>query len=134
MTHDLHGQWDYGSAFGQPGCEAGNCLRSHVNLTETMNALSMITKAGVPSNMVAVGVSSYGRSFEMTTPGCWTDMCTYVGPDSGALPGPCTDTAGYIGDYELDLVVAENPSAELHWDEDSYSSIIVYDIPSGPRI
>lgn len=49
MTYDLHGQWDYGSAFSDSGCSKGNCLRSHVNLTETLNALSMITKAGVPS-------------------------------------------------------------------------------------
>lgn len=63
MTYDLHGQWDYGNANAQPGCSAGNCLRSDVNLTETINSLSMITKAGVPSSQVVVGVTSYGRSF-----------------------------------------------------------------------
>lgn len=31
MTYDLHGQWDYGNAFSDPGCPDGNCLRSHVN-------------------------------------------------------------------------------------------------------
>jgi chitinase len=126
MTYDLHGQWDYGRTWSDPGCTEGNCLRSHVNLTETINALSMITKAGVPANTIAVGVSSYGRSFEMTEAGCWTEMCTYAGPDSGALPGPCTDTAGYIADYELELVIAENPTADLLWDENSFSNILVY--------
>lgn len=29
MTYDLHGQWDYGSEWAQPGCPDGNCLRSH---------------------------------------------------------------------------------------------------------
>lgn len=126
MTYDLHGQWDYGNSYSDDGCSDGNCLRSHVNLTETLSAMSMITKAGVSSNKVAVGVASYARSFEMTEAGCWTDMCTYTGPDSGAWPGPCTDTAGYISNYELELVMAENPTAVQHWDNGSYSNILVF--------
>ncbi|KAJ5097120.1 hypothetical protein N7456_007841 [Penicillium angulare] len=126
MTYDLHGQWDYGNAYVDPGCDGGNCLRSHVNLTETINSLSMITKAGVSNTQVVVGVSSYGRSFEMTTEGCWTDMCTYTGPDSGATPGQCTQTAGYIADAEIDSIIADNPSAEVYWDDNSYSNIVVY--------
>lgn len=63
MTYDLHGQWDYGNKWSVPGCPAGNCLRSQVNSTETHTALSMITKAGVPSNKIVVGVTSYGRAF-----------------------------------------------------------------------
>ncbi|KAI0505412.1 glycoside hydrolase superfamily [Xylaria bambusicola] len=66
MTYDLHGQWDYGNEWGQSGCKSGNCLRSHVNITETMSSLIMVTKAGVPSNKIVVGVTSYGRSFKMT--------------------------------------------------------------------
>ena len=31
MTYDLHGQWDYGSSFDDPGCPLGGCLRSHVS-------------------------------------------------------------------------------------------------------
>ncbi|PTB79573.1 glycoside hydrolase family 18 protein [Trichoderma longibrachiatum ATCC 18648] len=131
MTYDLHGQWDYINKYASPGCPSydqglGNCLRSHVNLTETLNALSMITKAGVPSNMITVGVSSYGRSFQMSSAGCWTEQCTYTGPDSGATPGPCTNTSGYISNYEINRIVAGNPSAEVHWDQDSYSNIVVY--------
>jgi chitinase len=131
MTYDLHGQWDYINKYASPGCGSydqglGNCLRSHVNLTETLNALSMITKAGVPSNMIAVGVSSYGRSFKMTAAGCWTSQCTYTGPDSGALPGPCTNTSGYISNYEINKITSQNPSAATHFDQDSYSNIMVY--------
>lgn len=74
MTYDLHGQWDYGNKFSQDGCPAGSCLRSHVNLTETNYALAMITKAGVASNKIAVGISSYGRSFGMTEAGCTGPM------------------------------------------------------------
>ena len=28
MTYDLHGQWDYGSAWSDSGCPSGNCLVS----------------------------------------------------------------------------------------------------------
>lgn len=70
MAYDLHGQWDYDNKWASPGCPKGDCLRSHVNLTETLSALSMITKAGVPSTKVIVGVTSYGRSFKMAKAGC----------------------------------------------------------------
>lgn len=126
MTYDMHGQWDYGSKFSDTGCSSGNCLRSHVNLTETINALSMVTKAGVPSDMVAVGVSSYGRSFKMTTAGCWTEECTFTGPLSGALPGPCTGTAGYISNYEIESIASRDSTAQTFWDSNSYSNIVVY--------
>jgi chitinase len=131
MTYDLHGQWDYINKYADDGCPSfsqglGNCLRSHVNISETINALSMITKAGVPSHMIAVGVSSYGRSFRMTTPGCWTEQCTFTGPDSGAYPGPCTNTAGYISDYEIGLIRKQNPSSQDHFDTSSYSNVVVF--------
>lgn len=126
MTYDLHGQWDYSNAYVDPGCEEGNCLRSHVNLTETINSLSMITKAGVSNTQLVVGVASYGRAFKMTTAGCWTEMCTYTGPDSGALAGKCTETAGYLANAEIDAVIADNPSAEVYWDSDAFSNVLVY--------
>ncbi|KUI60668.1 Killer toxin subunits alpha/beta [Cytospora mali] len=102
MTYDLHGQWDYNSSYANPGCPTGNCLRSHVNLTETEYALSMITKAGVPANKVVVGIASYGRSFGMEDSSCTGPECLFTGPDSTASPGNCTDTAGYISQAELD--------------------------------
>lgn len=36
-------------------CPAGNCLHSPINYTETINSLSMITKAGVPTNKTIAG-------------------------------------------------------------------------------
>jgi chitinase len=127
MTYDLHGQWDYGNANADIGCPAGNCLRSDVNLTETVNALSMITKAGVPSNKIVVGVTSYGRSFQMTEAGCYGPMCTYVGPSSGAYPGICTNTAGYLGNAEIAYMNATMSSSSSYLDDDSYSNILVFD-------
>ncbi|KAK2867799.1 hypothetical protein FQN49_003467, partial [Arthroderma sp. PD_2] len=83
MTYDLHGQWDYKNKYG-------TALRSHVNLTETINSLSMITKAGVPSNMI-VGVSSYGRSFRMSPPAVGQNS-VLISDLTGAYPGHCTNT------------------------------------------
>ncbi|KAI1739462.1 glycoside hydrolase superfamily [Xylaria scruposa] len=114
MTYDLHGQWDYSNEWSQSGCKAGNCLRSHVNMTETMSALVMVTKAGVPSDKIVVGVTSYGRSFRMTDPSCTGPLCTYTGPDSGATPGRCTKTGGYISNSEINELIA-NGGATRDW-------------------
>jgi GH18 family chitinase len=96
MTYDLHGQWDYNNKWATPGCPKGNCLRSHVNNTKTMTAMSMITKAGMPTNKVIMGVASYSHSFKMAQAGCTGPMCLYLGPVSAAAPGRCTETPGYI--------------------------------------
>lgn len=112
MTYDLHGQWDYGNKFVNEGCPNGNCLRSHVNMTETNYALAMITKAGVPTNKIAVGLARYGRSFEMTKAGCTGPECTFTGPKSGAWPGQCTDTRGYISNWEIRQLIAKADNGE----------------------
>ncbi|KAL5045986.1 hypothetical protein BDW71DRAFT_207965 [Aspergillus fruticulosus] len=116
MTYDLHGQWDYGNAFVNPGCENGNCLRSHVNLTETNYALAMITKAGVPAKKVVPGIAGYGRSFKMNDPGCKGPECTFSGPDSGATPGECTDTAGYLSYYEIQQIIRMSQAPDVYGD------------------
>lgn len=126
MTYDLHGQWDYGSKWSNPGCPSGNCLRSHINMTETVNSLSMITKAGVPAAKIIVGVTSYGRSFKMTTKGCDGPSCTFVGPNSGATPGGCTATAGYIADAEINDIIARGQSVKKWYDQTTRTNFLVY--------
>ncbi|KAJ6016093.1 hypothetical protein N7540_010684 [Penicillium herquei] len=123
MTYDLHGTWDLGDSSAQSGCTAGDCLFSHVNLTETMYSLAMITKAGVATNSVMVGVASYGRSFEMTTEGCTESDCTW---DAGGAAGPCTATTGYISNAEINQILEDNDSAEWLFDSASDSDILVY--------
>jgi chitinase len=86
----------------------------------------MITKAGVPSKKVVVGLSSYGRSFQMVKAGCIGPMCQYTGPKSGATPGRCTKTAGYIANAEINEIIASNDSAEKSFDSGSDSNILVY--------
>ncbi|KKA17641.1 hypothetical protein T310_8420, partial [Rasamsonia emersonii CBS 393.64] len=114
MTYDLHGQWDYGNKNVDPGCPKGNCLRSHVNMTETQYALAMITKAGVPASKVIVGQAWYGRSFQMSQAGCWGPNCTFTGPDSGAWPGPCTQTPGYLSFYEIQEIISQANEPDLY--------------------
>ena len=105
MTYDRHGQWDYDNPWSNLGCENGNCLWSYVNSTEMDLALAMITKAGVDSGKIVVGVSSYGRSFEMVDPSCTGPPCLFTGRESGATTGECTDTPGYISNTELNDIV-----------------------------
>ncbi|EPS35532.1 hypothetical protein H072_11031 [Dactylellina haptotyla CBS 200.50] len=134
MTYDLHGQWDAGNKWSQEGCDTGNCLRSQVNLTETRQALAMITKAGVPGNKIVVGLTSYGRSFAMEKPGCWGPNCKFTGSRlvSLATPGRCTGTGGYIADAEIKEIIRGSPKRQsrvvTHFnDPASNSDILVYD-------
>ncbi|RGP66617.1 killer toxin alpha beta [Fusarium longipes] len=134
MTYDLHGQWDYGNKYANPGCENGNCLRSHVNRTETRDSLVMITKAGVPAEKVIVGIASYGRSFRMADKSCTGPHCLFTGSytESEAEPGQCTGTGGYISNAELDVIWqaasegAEGYSAKRWHDTKTHSDIMTY--------
>lgn len=112
----------------------GNCLRSHVNKTETHNSLAMVTKAGVPSYKVYVGISSYGRSFKMAEEGCDGPMCLYLGArnQSPAAPGYCTNTSGYISDAEIRQIKEIYSSGfggeyYEYYDAESDSDVLVYD-------
>jgi len=126
MTYDLHGQWDAGNQWASPGCPLGNCLRSHVNLTETTQSLAMITKAGVPASKVLLGQALYGRTVRMTDPACHGPDCTFRGgPNLGqATPGRCTQTRGYLANFEIREILATNPSARLY--RDSQGDVLVY--------
>ncbi|ODA80986.1 hypothetical protein RJ55_03946 [Drechmeria coniospora] len=128
MTYDLHGQWDAGNQYSMDGCPAGNCLRSHVNLTETTAALAMITKAGVPSTKIYVGEASYGRSFKMSKAGCVDPMCTFEGDryNSEAMPGVCTGTEGYLSNAEINRIQSVQSNVRT-WHDHSNSDIMVYD-------
>jgi GH18 family chitinase len=87
----------------------------------------MITKAGVKSNKVVVGLSNYGRSFQMTSAGCTGPMCTYTGKESGATPGRCTNTPGLLADAEIYEIIKNDKTAKAWVDKDSNSNILVYD-------
>ncbi|KAI8262413.1 hypothetical protein K4K56_005864 [Colletotrichum sp. SAR 10_98] len=128
MTYDLHGQWDYGNVNAFDSCPSGKCIRSHVNLTETRNTLSIITKAGVANNKVMVGESSYGRSFHMAVDGCWGPLCDFTGTriESDANPGRCTATKGYISNAEINELITQGSYSQLFHDGDSNTDVLLY--------
>ncbi|KAL7945747.1 glycoside hydrolase family 18 protein [Trichoderma barbatum] len=132
MTYDLHGQWDYDNHWAQDGCLSGNCLRGHVNLTETMYALAMITKAGVDASKVVVGLPSYGRSFGMVNRAACEKslndpLCKFKGPNSTATPGECTGTAGYISNAELEEIInLDSNDTLVDYDSQSDTTMVFY--------
>ncbi|KAL4869541.1 glycoside hydrolase superfamily [Aspergillus spectabilis] len=133
MTYDLHRQWDYGNKYSSEGCPEGNCLRSHVNITDTHTALAMITKAGVPARKVFCGIASYGRSFKMAEEGCTGPRCHFTGSNtvSDAAKGVCTDEGGYIAAAEIREIIGLRQDTDMMtetWhDGASNSDILVYD-------
>ena len=84
----------------------------------------------MPSNKIAVGVSSYGRSFAMADGSCYGERCFYTGTpaQSNAVPGPCTGTGGYISNAELNAIIATPGRVQTRYlDPASHSDIMVYD-------
>ncbi|KAM0329996.1 hypothetical protein ACHAQA_004165 [Verticillium albo-atrum] len=129
MTYDLHGQWDAGNPNAYDSCDSGRCIRSHVNLTETRNALGMVTKAGVSAHKIFVGESSYGRSFRMAKPGCWGPMCDFTGSrtESNADPGRCTKTGGYLANAEINEIIKRGGAdVEVFRDQDSGADVLLF--------
>lgn len=99
-----------------------------VNLTETENSLAMVTKAGVEARKLVVGVSSYGRSFKMSSARCKGPTCSFTGPKSGAAKGKCTDTAGYISNAELEaLIHSHSGDVEKWYDATTDSDYMIFD-------
>ncbi|EGE06693.1 chitinase [Trichophyton equinum CBS 127.97] len=109
MTFGMHGQWDAHGAFSQSGCPSGTCLRSHVNLTETISALSMITKAGVPSNKVVIAYVLEGLN-----PPTQQKVYALILPD--------------IANAGIEEILNDPARINQHYvDEASNSNILVYD-------
>ncbi|ENH66898.1 Killer toxin subunits alpha/beta [Fusarium oxysporum f. sp. cubense race 1] len=100
----------------------------HVNLTETESSLAMVTKAGVEARKLVVGVSSYGRSFKMSSARCKGPTCTFTGPESGAAKGKCTNTAGYISNAELNALIHSHSGDVEKWhDAKTDSDYMIFD-------
>jgi hypothetical protein len=89
--------------------------------------MSMITKAGVPSNKVIMGVPSFGRSYKMTGVSCQTPTCRHMdGKNSTATLGRCTKTAGMLANAEIEDIIKQN-LGRTHYDPASDSDILIYD-------
>lgn len=125
---------DVGSKGAISGCEAGNCLRSHINKTETHDAMSMITKAGLETSQIVIGVTSYGRSFRMSQSSCSGPLCTFEGSRSQSIAyaAPCTNTRGYMANAEIKDVIGSHAQFSVFQDfidKDSDSNILIYGSP-----
>ncbi|CAI4213627.1 unnamed protein product [Parascedosporium putredinis] len=123
--------WEYPAAPDIPDIDPADPDegRSYLELLKTtMGALTLITKAGVPSNKIIVGVASYGRAFKMAEPGCTGPMCAFTGPNSGARGGLCTGEPGYLADGEIERILKDPKRNARAWiDKESMSNIMVYD-------
>ncbi|KAJ5364022.1 Peptidoglycan-binding Lysin subgroup [Penicillium cataractarum] len=88
-----------------------------------------VTKAGVPTNKIFVGESSYGRSFLMSFEGCTQPYCLFEGDwlNSPAAPGICTQEPGYIANAEIEEIIFEANNVKAWHDDASDSDIVVYD-------
>ncbi|GBF66810.1 killer toxin subunits alpha/beta [Trichophyton mentagrophytes] len=100
------------------------------SFSDDPEALTIITKAGVPSNKVVVSMLSYGRSFKMAETGCHTPDCLCTGrpQSSNAAKGVCAHTAGYIVNTGIEEILNDPARINQHYvDEASNSNILVYD-------
>lgn len=89
-----------------------------------------VTKAGVKTNKIMVGESSYGRSFKMAEAGCTGPNCFFTGTNatSNAKPGRCTNTGGYLANAEINEIISKRGDSVRTWyDDESASDYIVYD-------
>ncbi|RMZ41946.1 class V chitinase [Aspergillus flavus] len=125
---------DIDNKSSMPSCPAGNYLRSHINKTETHDAIIIITKAGVEARQLVINITSYARSFRITDASCSGPFCTFAGDKrhSMAYTGPCTTTSGYISNAELNNII-KNPGnysiVKSYIDKDSDSNILMYGNP-----
>ncbi|GAP90626.2 putative glycoside hydrolase family 18 protein [Rosellinia necatrix] len=98
MSYDLHGTWDSSNPIG-------NHVLAHTNLTEIKLALDLYWRNSIPANKLNLGLGFYGRSFQLSDPGCSMPGCLFKG---GASPGPCTQNSGTLSYREIMDVISTN--------------------------
>lgn len=121
MTYDLHGQWDYSNQW-----DGGNHVSCHTNMTETLEVLRLVSKAGLDVGKIYVGIASYARSFEVSTSGCYEIGCTFTGPSSGATPGEYTDVPGILSFDDISYIQANDQVNDIYNDTESQCTIMLY--------
>lgn len=113
MSYDLHGTWDSSDPIG-------NQVLAHTNLTEIKLALDLYWRNSISPDKINLGLGFYGRSFQLTDPGCYQPGCLFKG---GANPGPCTANSGTLSYREIMDVIAENTLTPYYDKEDQVKYI-----------
>ncbi|KAI9146931.1 symbiotic chitinase [Paramyrothecium foliicola] len=98
MSYDLHGVWDSSNPIG-------SIVQGHTNLTEIKLAAELFWRVDIPPSKLALGFGFYGRAFTLADPACTTPGCQF---SSGAKPGVCTGTSGYLAHYEIQDIIGKN--------------------------
>ena len=75
--NSLHGTWDSTNPIG-------NNVLAHTNMTEIKLALDLMWRNSVDPAKLNLGIGFYGRSFQLSDPGCYKPGCKFKG---GAAPG-----------------------------------------------
>ncbi|KAG6042058.1 hypothetical protein E4U41_006179 [Claviceps citrina] len=131
MTNNLQSQWDSIHKWSDPSCPTNNCVRSPINKTETYTALSILTRAGVPSAKIVVALTSYARTFTLADPSCGGPECFFKGRrgDDSSLGGSggCMAVNGHISNAEIDNFESD-PKAKHWYDKDSDSMFMKFDV------
>lgn len=91
MNYDYTGQWDYGKANTGIGC--------HNDQSLTMEALKMLTKAGIPASKIHGGLANYGRAYELSNANCIGYKCGFT---SNPPSGPYTNSPGFLSINEIE--------------------------------
>jgi chitinase len=87
-------------------------------------AAELLWRVGVKPEQVALGYGFYGRSFELSNPGCSTPGCAFKG---GAREGPCSKTSGILMHYEIDAILKQVPNLKPVWDKKAAVKYLVFD-------
>ncbi|KAG6010827.1 hypothetical protein E4U21_004215, partial [Claviceps maximensis] len=129
MTNNLHKQWDSTNKWKDPSCSFEACVANPINIDDTFTALTMITRAGVPSSKIVVALTSYGRSFKLEDPTCHSPNCPTKGSldeaSSKSTKGLCTNMEGHIGNAEI-LAYANISSSRVWYDKNSDTQMLLY--------
>ncbi|PNY25607.1 Symbiotic chitinase [Tolypocladium capitatum] len=104
MSYDLHGIWDGNNPIGA-------IVQGHTNLTEIKAAVELFWRVGIKPSQIALGFGFYGRSFTLADPSCTRPGCPFR---SGAKPGICTGTSGYLAYYEVQDMLKNDKITPVH--------------------
>lgn len=103
MSYDLHGVWDRNNPIG-------SIVQGHTNLTEIQLSVDLLWRVQIPPEKVVLGLGFYGRAFQLADTGCSKPGCQFAG---AAAPGPCTNSAGTLGYFEImDIINTEKPTVQ----------------------